>query len=130
MLVECYEADPAFDYTTVRRREGPLWSLVTQKPQHLLDPRYATWEELLLSAVDEVIEQTLDGRAGSLADRVWSDYNVTAYVIRCLRRCHDRSLARHARAGRCRRPLHAAHALGRGGRLGTHDGLPDVRPRA
>ena len=79
VLVECYEADPAFDYMTVRRREGPLWSLVTQKPQHLLDPRYATWEELLLSAVDEVIEQTLDGRAGSLADRVWSDYNVTAY---------------------------------------------------
>ncbi len=79
LLAECYEADPEFDYLTVRRREGPIWTLVTEKPQHLLDPQYATWNDLLLAAVDEVISQALDGRSGSLRDRVWSEYNVTAY---------------------------------------------------
>src|SRR6185503_19681917 len=55
VLSECYEADPAFDYATVRRREGPLWRLVTEKPLHLLDPQYATWDELILSTIDRVI---------------------------------------------------------------------------
>ncbi len=32
--------------------EGALWQLVTQRPAHLLDPRYATWEEALLAAFD------------------------------------------------------------------------------
>jgi penicillin amidase len=36
VLAECYEADPAFDYTTVRRREGPIWKLLSEKPLHLL----------------------------------------------------------------------------------------------
>jgi penicillin amidase len=79
LLAECYEADPEFDYLTVRRREGPIWTLVTEKPQHLLDPQYATWNDLLLAAVDEVISQALGERSGSLRDRVWSEYNVTAY---------------------------------------------------
>ena len=47
-LSECYEADPTFDYATVRRREGPIWKLVTEKPLHLLDPRYATWDDMIL----------------------------------------------------------------------------------
>jgi penicillin amidase len=77
VLAECYEADPAFDYRAERRREGPIWKLVTERPQHLLDPRFATWDELVLAAVDGVITQA--GGPGGLGSRVWSDYNVTAY---------------------------------------------------
>ncbi|HEX5111160.1 MAG TPA: penicillin acylase family protein [Vicinamibacterales bacterium] len=76
VLVECYEADPSFDYFTVRRRESPIWALVTERPQHLLDPRYSTWPDLLVSAVDAVIDEA--GTA-DLRTLVWSDYNVTAY---------------------------------------------------
>jgi penicillin amidase len=84
VLSECYEADSAFDYTTVRRRDTPIWRLVTEQPQHLLDPQYATWTEMLLDTVDATIEQAMRDRTGNLRpgdlrDRVWSEYNVTAY---------------------------------------------------
>jgi len=76
VLVECYESDPAFDYRTVRRREGPIWALVSQKPLHLLDPRFESWDALLLAAVDAVIDRA--GRDGGL-DAPWSTWNVTVY---------------------------------------------------
>jgi penicillin amidase len=77
VLSECHEADPTFDHTVMRRREGPLWALVTEKPTHLLDPQYSSWEELLGGAVDAVIERVT--REGDLGARAWSEYNVTAY---------------------------------------------------
>lgn len=76
VLAECYEADPSFDHTTLRRREGPIWKLVTERPMHLLDAQFASWDELLLAAVDTVAERS--GRDGQLADP-WSEYNVTAF---------------------------------------------------
>jgi penicillin G amidase len=76
VLVECYESDPAFDYRTVRRREGPIWALVSQKPMHLLDPRFESWDGLLLAAVDAVIDRAT--RDGGL-DAPWSKWNVTVY---------------------------------------------------
>ena len=79
VLSECYDADPSFDYTTVRRREGAIWRLVTEQPEHLLDTRYRTWSELLLASADDTIEQSMRDRSGNLSDRVWSEYNVTAY---------------------------------------------------
>ena len=77
VLSEGHEADPTFDHTVMRRREGPLWALVTGKPTHLLDPQYSSWEELLGGAVDAVIERVT--REGDLGARAWSEYNVTAY---------------------------------------------------
>jgi penicillin G amidase len=44
--------------------EGPLWQLVTQRPQHLLDPRYDTWRAALLASVDAVLGQ-LDEECGN-----------------------------------------------------------------
>ena len=79
VLSECYEADLSFDYTTVRRRDAALFAIVTEQPRHLLDPQYATWEEMLLAAVDATIDQAMGDRGGTLRDRVWSEYNVTAY---------------------------------------------------
>ena len=84
VLSECYEADPSFDYTTVRRRDTPIWKIVNEQPPHLLDPHYATWTEMLLDTIDATIGRAMrdrDGtlRRGDLRDRVWSEYNVTAY---------------------------------------------------
>src|SRR5688572_11484103 len=77
VLAECYESDRSFDHTTLRRREGPIWKLVTEKPMHLLDPQFSSWEELLAAATDTVLERV--ARDGDLKARVWSEYNVTAY---------------------------------------------------
>jgi penicillin amidase len=75
VLVECYEADAGFDYTTLRRREASVWALVAGRPMHLLDPQFRTWEELLLDAVDDVLEDA--GR--NLAERAWFEFNATEY---------------------------------------------------
>jgi penicillin amidase len=77
VVAECYEADSTFDHTTLRRREGPIWKLVTEKPMHLLDAQFASWDELLVAAVDTVIDRA--AREGDLPGRVWAEYNVTAY---------------------------------------------------
>jgi penicillin amidase len=78
-LAECYEADEHFDYTTVRKREGPIWKLVIEQPQHLLDPQYPSWNAMLVAAVDSVVADVMKGRSGVLADRRWAEANVTAY---------------------------------------------------
>jgi len=51
--------------------EGPVWRLLETRPPHLLDPRYASWNELLLGAADEA---TSAGRGG-LASRTWGEHN-------------------------------------------------------
>jgi penicillin amidase len=79
VLADCYEADESFDYTTVRRREGPLWRMVTERPPHLLDPRYRTWDAMLVAAIDRVIDETMRNRSGDLSDRRWSEFNVVTY---------------------------------------------------
>jgi penicillin amidase len=76
VLIECREADPAFDYRSVRRREGPIWKLVSERPMHLLDPRYASWDDLILQAANEVVARA--AREGGL-EEPWSRWNVTSY---------------------------------------------------
>ena len=79
VLADCYDADPSFDYTTERRRDAAFLALVTAQPLHLLDPQYASWQALLLSAVDATIENVTRDAPGELRDRVWAEANVLAY---------------------------------------------------
>ncbi len=66
--------DPSFDFARMLRPEAPVWQLVTEKPFHLLESRYASWDELLLGAVDAaIVELTADG--GSLDSRTWGEAN-------------------------------------------------------
>jgi penicillin amidase len=80
LLAPCREADPRLDYLGrhpnrgLRQWEGPLWALVTERPPHLLDPHYGTWEELLLASLDGVLDElTRGGR--SLSARTWGERN-------------------------------------------------------
>jgi penicillin G amidase len=70
-----YAAGPdVFDVGTIRRVEGPLWRLVDERPAHLLDPSYPTWDAFLLAAIDRTLDQlTEDGRP--LAGRTWGEAN-------------------------------------------------------
>ncbi len=79
VLADCYEADPAFDYGVIRRREGAIWKLVTEQPFHLLDPQYQTWNQLLVDAADLMVERTRRDWGGPLRDRIWAEYNPTHY---------------------------------------------------
>lgn len=66
--------DPGFDYTRMLRGEGPAWQIVTERPMHLLDPKYKSWDDAILSTVDAVIAQLTEG-GRSLADRTWGEAN-------------------------------------------------------
>ena len=70
------------------RWEGPVWALVTARPAHLLDPGHASWEALLLEALDAVLaDLTQDGQA--LAGRTWGERN-TALIRHPLSRAVPR----------------------------------------
>jgi penicillin amidase len=57
--------------------EAPLWSLVSEQPEHLLPADYENWQELLVAAVRENIDYFANNYDGSLADRSWGERNVT-----------------------------------------------------
>lgn len=54
--------------------EGPLWQLISLRPQHLLDPKYGSWDDLLLAAIDGVVKDLTEG-GRRLADRSWGERN-------------------------------------------------------
>jgi penicillin amidase len=74
VTVPAFRLDPSFDYTRSPRGEGPVWQLVTNRPFHLLESRFNSWDELLLGAIDAaIVELTEDGRP--LAARTWGEAN-------------------------------------------------------
>jgi penicillin amidase len=79
LLSDCYEADPAFDYTTVRRREGAVWKLTYERPVHLLNPRYGSWGDLFTASIDTIIAEDEENGSGDLVSRTWADDNRLAY---------------------------------------------------
>jgi penicillin amidase len=56
-----------------------MWKLVNEKPMHLLDPQYASWDDLILATIDEVITETTERGSPALGEHKWSEYNVTTF---------------------------------------------------
>jgi penicillin amidase len=77
----------------LQQQEGFVWPLVTQRPMHLLSPRYASWDALLEDAAREVRDEL--AQQGPLNQRTWGEQN-TARI------CHPLARALPAVA---RRPL-------------------------
>ncbi len=79
------QADSDFEYLRhTTHYEAPLWALVTERPLHLLDGRFKTWDDSLLAAADAVITDfTKDG--GRIRDRTWGERN-TARIQHSLSR--------------------------------------------
>jgi penicillin amidase len=67
------QVDAEYSPTTARSEEGPLWALVSQRPVHLLDPRFETWVDLLVAAADRVANNA--NKAGGIAAYVWGREN-------------------------------------------------------
>ncbi len=77
LVAACAEADPGFDYFEIGGRlEGPLWQLVTERPQHLLDQRYESWDGLFLAAAEGMLDELVgDDPTPSLAQLTWGARN-------------------------------------------------------
>jgi penicillin amidase len=65
--------DAEYSPTTGRGGEGPLWALVSQRPAHLLDPKFRTWTDLFVAAADRTAEDAL--KTGGIATYVWGRAN-------------------------------------------------------
>ena len=57
--------------------EGPLWSVVTERPMHLLPNGYDSWQEFLMAAVRQNVEY-FGEFDGALGDRTWGERNTAS----------------------------------------------------
>lgn len=55
--------------------EGVAWPLVEQRPAHLLPPRFADWDALLLDALRAAASEVRGDRRGPLLERTWGEAN-------------------------------------------------------
>lgn len=74
LTVPCREYDSEFKVPWSTKVEGPVWQLITEQPEHLLDPNYETWDDLLLAALDAELEE-LSKNQLPLAQQTWGVYN-------------------------------------------------------
>ncbi|HSS70913.1 MAG TPA: penicillin acylase family protein [Casimicrobiaceae bacterium] len=65
--------DPDYSFVAGRSSEGPLWALVSERPMHLLDPKFRTWTALFIRAADLTAEEAQ--KAGSIASYTWGRAN-------------------------------------------------------
>ncbi|HUR59834.1 MAG TPA: penicillin acylase family protein [Opitutaceae bacterium] len=73
IFAACLQEFPRFAWTSLHF-EPATWALLREKPAHLLDPQFATWEDLLVAAADDVITQ-VDKRARLLPQATWGWHN-------------------------------------------------------
>ncbi len=78
LTAACKKADERFDWGDQRQWEAPLWALVTERPAHLLNPAFATWDAQLLRAIDAALDR-LTKEGGTLAERTWGERNTAAF---------------------------------------------------
>ena len=67
------KVDADYNPTAGRGSEGPLWALVSERPAHLLDPKFATWMDLFVAAADRTAEDAK--KAGGIATYSWGRAN-------------------------------------------------------
>jgi penicillin amidase len=55
--------------------EAPLWSVLNERPAHLLTAEYESWQALMLTAIDQSADYFTTNFEGPLADRTWGERN-------------------------------------------------------
>lgn len=74
----CAAVDERFDFGwTTNQSEGPLWRLVSERPPHLLDPRFEDWNGQFLSAVDALLDYYVTEDGPELSERTWGRRNTS-----------------------------------------------------
>jgi penicillin amidase len=76
LTVPCRQIDATISAGLFRSQEGAVWRILQERPPHLLDPRYPTWDHLLRAVVDEML-QDLRRSGPDLTQRTWGEQNVT-----------------------------------------------------
>ena len=77
LLAPCLAADERFRPSALTQAEGVVARLLAERPLHLLDPRFASWEELLVTAAAEAVT-AVAGDDTDLARFTWGQRNTAA----------------------------------------------------
>jgi penicillin amidase len=72
IFAPCVQIQPDFDWRHFNY-EPALWTLVNEKPPHLLAPAFASWDALLLAAVDRAAADIRE--SAPLARATWGERN-------------------------------------------------------
>ena len=83
IFASCVEADASFSWSRLAYEE-PLWALLQAKPPHLLNPKFQSWEQLLVMAADDTLA-TIAKQNTPLAGATWGRAN-TAHIVHPLAR--------------------------------------------
>lgn len=68
------QSHPQFDFSPPASFEGPLWQWLNQQPMHLLPSEYPSYRALVLTSIDEVLND-LTKPCPSLAGCTWGQIN-------------------------------------------------------
>lgn len=79
LLAPCREADGRFQSNALTHADEAVVRLLEEQPPHLLDPRFATWHELLVRAAEETVT-AVAGKSEDLASFTWGKRNTLAMV--------------------------------------------------
>ncbi len=69
----CVDTGPSFNWLRLPL-ETPCWALLRERPAHLLNPAFPTWDAVILAAADDVVAD-LEKSGTSLARATWGDHN-------------------------------------------------------
>ncbi|MDO8543105.1 MAG: penicillin acylase family protein [Opitutaceae bacterium] len=69
IFAPCIESNPNFQWADLYL-EPAIWALVRERPAHLLNPEFSSWDAVLLAAVDDLITQ-LDKQGVKLPQANW-----------------------------------------------------------
>lgn len=72
------EADERFRWGDLAQTEHALWSIVSERPPHLLDPEHESWEDQFLATVDETIAYFTEEGA-ELETQTWGRRNTSNF---------------------------------------------------
>lgn len=73
IFAACNEANPQFEARDLQL-EGAVWAMLQEKPMHLLDSKFKSWDELLVAAIDDVIV-VIDKGGVTLPQGNWGSRN-------------------------------------------------------
>ena len=76
LLGPCRAADTRVQDWQLRQREGAVWRLLQERPLHLLDARFDSWDDLLAAALDSTVVR-LRRWGPALTQRTWGELNTT-----------------------------------------------------
>ncbi len=76
LFERCAEVHPFFSYRRFHY-EPALWQMLEEKPEHLLGADHASWDALLLAAVDAV-QKELDDANLAVESATWGRFNTSA----------------------------------------------------